>query len=208
MNVAQAMQSLLQAMQPTALVEKSLIGQSKASPRIYFQRSMTNRDVDLGGAESSLQETTFDVEAGSLNDEDTAQTIVAALKDGVTLTTLNGAINASTGTVVVHSATAMLAAANFVITIDAEQLLVTVISGTSLTVTRGFSGTAAASHSDGANVTMTGLNGLRGALGNSGIFCHGAFVEDHTDDYVPKMLDADEGYFTAAFQVHMIHEGG
>lgn len=43
-----------------------------------------------------------------------------------------------------------------VIRIDTEHLLVTAISGNDLTVTRGFAGTTAASHSDGAEVNGVG----------------------------------------------------
>lgn len=68
-------------------------------------------------------------------------------------TTLNGAINNSTTSVVVTSAAAFPSAGNFRILIDSEILLVTSVSGNTFTVTRGVEGTTAASHSDAAAVT-------------------------------------------------------
>jgi hypothetical protein len=51
---------------------------------------------------------------------------------------------------------------------------------------------------------LPGLNGFRGTWG--GHYIHGAFVSDHEDDYQPRLLDADEGYFIAAFRLLVIHE--
>lgn len=67
-------------------------------------------------------------------------------------TTLNGSINNSTTTVVITSATGFPTVGNFRIRIDSEIMLVTAVSGTSLTVTRGVEGTTAASHTTGATV--------------------------------------------------------
>lgn len=67
-------------------------------------------------------------------------------------TTLNGTINNSTTTVVITSATGYPTVGNFRIRIDSEIMLVTAVSGTSLTVTRGVEGTTAASHTTGAAV--------------------------------------------------------
>jgi head-tail adaptor len=66
------------------------------------------------------------------------------------MTTLNGGINDSTTTVTVTNSSAL--ALNCTIQIDAEQMLVTAISGATLTVTRAQGGTSAATHADGANV--------------------------------------------------------
>jgi acylphosphatase len=49
------------------------------------------------------------------------------------------------------------------------------------------------------------LNGYRGTM--QGAVVLGAFVADHTDDYRPKSVDSDDGYFLAAFQVEMTHKG-
>ncbi len=67
-------------------------------------------------------------------------------------TTLNGAINDSTTSVVVTSATGA-PAANFRIRIGAEYMLVTAVAGTTFTVTRGLEGSTAAAHSNLATVT-------------------------------------------------------
>lgn len=66
------------------------------------------------------------------------------------VTTLNGAINNSTTSVVVTSATNFSAAGKFRIVVDSEIMLVTGVSGTTFTVTRGAEGTSAAAHSSGA----------------------------------------------------------
>jgi len=68
------------------------------------------------------------------------------------ITTLNGSINNSTTSIVVASAAAF-PAVNFRIKIDSEIMLVTGVSGTTLTVTRGAESTSAASHTNGAAVT-------------------------------------------------------
>jgi hypothetical protein len=67
--------------------------------------------------------------------------------------TLNGAINSSVTSLVVTSATGFPTVGNFRLLIDSEIMLVTAVSGTTFTVTRGIEGTAAASHSNGATVT-------------------------------------------------------
>lgn len=68
-------------------------------------------------------------------------------------TTLNGAINNSTTTIVVASATGYPTSGDFRIKIDSELMLVTAVSGTTWTVTRGIESTSAASHNNGASVT-------------------------------------------------------
>lgn len=61
-------------------------------------------------------------------------------------TTLNGGIDDDDVTLVVNSATPFPTTGNFRIKIDTELLLVTGVSGTTWTVTRGIEGTTAASH--------------------------------------------------------------
>ena len=71
-------------------------------------------------------------------------------------TTLNGAIDASTTTIVLTSVVNFPSTGTKHISIDNEDILYTGISGNTLTgVTRGARGTTAASHSDGATVTNT-----------------------------------------------------
>jgi len=82
--------------------------------------------------------------------------------DWTTKTKLNGAINNSVTTFTVDSTTGILA--GDAISIDNEQMKVTAVnSGTSLSVTRGFSGTTATSHNDNKDVK---LRALKNASGN------------------------------------------
>jgi hypothetical protein len=64
------------------------------------------------------------------------------------VTTLNGAIDNSTTSVVVTSAASFPSTAQFRIRIDSELMLVTGVSSNTFTVTRGIEGTSAASHVD------------------------------------------------------------
>lgn len=68
-------------------------------------------------------------------------------------TTLNGAITNSATSLTVTSASAFPTSGNFRILIDSEILLVTAVSGTTFTVTRGVEGTTGASHSHLATIT-------------------------------------------------------
>ncbi len=67
--------------------------------------------------------------------------------------TLGSGINNSVTTLTVASATQFPSTGNFRILIDNEIMLVTGVSGTTFTVTRGVEGTTAASHSTSAAVT-------------------------------------------------------
>ena len=67
-------------------------------------------------------------------------------------TTLSGAIDDSTTSITVASSSGF-PSVNFRVLIDSELLLVTNVSGTTWTVSRGAEGTTPASHSDGATVT-------------------------------------------------------
>lgn len=79
-------------------------------------------------------------------------------------TTLNGTITSGATTLVVTSATLFPTSPRFRILIDSEILLVTAVSGTTFTVTRGVESTTAAAHTTGATVTHvltgTGLESL------------------------------------------------
>ncbi len=78
-------------------------------------------------------------------------------------TTLAGAINNATGTLVVASASGA-PAPNFRIRVDGEIMLVTAVAGTTWTATRGIEGTAAASHASGAVVVHVLTAGALAAL--------------------------------------------
>ena len=79
-------------------------------------------------------------------------------------TTLSAGCDDSQTTISVTSASAYPTTGNFRLRIDTELLLVTGVSGTTLTVTRGIEGTTPASHSNGATVkhvlTAEGLHGI------------------------------------------------
>jgi len=68
-------------------------------------------------------------------------------------TTLNGAINDSTTSVTLTSTTGLPSEGDFYLDIAGEIVLVTHISGSTLTVLRGQDGTSAAAHGDGTDVT-------------------------------------------------------
>jgi len=67
-------------------------------------------------------------------------------------TTLNGTINNSVTSLVVASSSGYPSSGNFRIRIDSELMLVTAVSGTTWTVTRGIESTSAASHTNGATI--------------------------------------------------------
>jgi hypothetical protein len=67
-------------------------------------------------------------------------------------TTLVGAITSGATTLAVASASSFPTSGQFRLLIDSELMLVTSVSGTTFTVTRGVEGTSAASHADGSNV--------------------------------------------------------
>lgn len=66
---------------------------------------------------------------------------------------LNGAINDVVTSLVVDDATTFPNSGDFRIVIDSEIMIVTGVSGTTFTVTRGAEGTTAAAHSDNAPIT-------------------------------------------------------
>jgi hypothetical protein len=71
---------------------------------------------------------------------------------GRTTTTLNGAITATATTIVVNSATGITAGSRLLI--GTEDILVSGVAGTTLTVNRGIFGTTAAAHTSGTTVTI------------------------------------------------------
>lgn len=66
--------------------------------------------------------------------------------------TLNGSITDVAASLVVTSAANFPSDGNFVIRIDSELILVTAVSGTTFTITRGHEGTTGAAHANGAQV--------------------------------------------------------
>ena len=82
-------------------------------------------------------------------------------------TTLNGAITAGATSLTVQSAAGFPSSPLFRIVIDSELMLVTAVSGTTWTVTRGIEGTTAASHSSGATVIQMVTAGAVTNLGAS-----------------------------------------
>jgi hypothetical protein len=70
------------------------------------------------------------------------------------VSTITSGISSGATSLTVASATLFPTAGNFVIKIDNELLVVTNVSGTTFTVTRGQDGTSAASHSSGAAITQ------------------------------------------------------
>jgi hypothetical protein len=83
-------------------------------------------------------------------------------------TTLDGAINDSTTTITVISVVGS-PNANFRIKVDDEYMLVTDVSGSAFTVTRGIEGSEAASHADAATVThVLTAGGLTQAIADGG----------------------------------------
>jgi hypothetical protein len=68
-------------------------------------------------------------------------------------TTLSAAITSTSATTLTVTSAAGAPSVNFRIKIDTEYMLVTNVSGTTFTVTRGIEGSAAATHSNGALVT-------------------------------------------------------
>lgn len=69
-------------------------------------------------------------------------------------TTLSAGINSSDASLTVASASLFPTSGRFRILIDSEILIVTAVSGTTFTVTRGAEGTTGASHSNGATVRL------------------------------------------------------
>jgi hypothetical protein len=67
-------------------------------------------------------------------------------------TTLAAAITTTDGTSITVTSEASFPAAPFICSIDTEAFLVTVVSGTTWTVTRGYEGSTAATHLNGAAI--------------------------------------------------------
>jgi hypothetical protein len=80
-------------------------------------------------------------------------------------TTLNGSITNVATSLVVASATGYPSSGNFRIKVENELMIVTAVSGTTWTVTRGVESTTAASHSTGVAINaVLSAGGLTGIL--------------------------------------------
>lgn len=92
--------------------------------------------------------------------------------NGDAATFLDGAITSGAGTLKVNEAAVLPSAPTFTIKVDSELMLVTAVSGATLTVTRAQEGTTAAAHEDSTRVdfllTAAGLDRFRLDLGNAG----------------------------------------
>lgn len=55
-----------------------------------------------------------------------------------------------------------------------------------------------------ADKIKAGLNGFRGVLFGEFRYILGMFVSDAADEYEPKNLSADEGFFVQAFEVRIL----
>lgn len=101
------------------------------------------------------------------------------------VTTLNGTINDSVTTVVASDASLLSLTPQFRIIIDSEIMLVTAVSGNSLTVARGAEGSTAAAHTDGAVlaqiITRDGIRRHQRDWNNA--------LFDDTDGYPQQILD-------------------
>lgn len=121
------------------------------------------------------------------------------------VTTLNGAIDSSTTTLVVTSASSFPSAGTFSLMIDSEIMKVTGVSGTTFTVVRGQEGSSAASHSNGATVigaiTKRTLDDLRSEFVTTGAFA--SFTQQRSSRlYLPTdagVVRIDDGSVVKSF---------
>jgi len=91
------------------------------------------------------------------------QVIAGLFKKGDTI--LSGAINSTQTSIIVASTQDFPATGSFPIQIDSETMLVTAVSGTTLTVERGVDGTVAAGHSNAALVQANAVTTLTAGIG-------------------------------------------
>src|SRR5271170_691871 len=91
------------------------------------------------------------------------QTTLAAAIPSTSATTLTVTSNGTAGTPGGFPSTG-----NFRILIDSEYMLVTSVSGTTWTVSRGIEGSVAATHANGVQVTQIVTAGALAAIGGGG----------------------------------------
>ncbi|HEY4359387.1 MAG TPA: hypothetical protein VGN17_00360 [Bryobacteraceae bacterium] len=114
-------------------------------------------------------------------------------------TTLNGSINNSVTSLVVSSATGYPTGGNFRILLESEIMLVTAVSGTTWTVTRGAESTTAASHANGVVInsvlTAGAIDAIRG--NESGVDVYANLPTNSLkagDRFIPTDNDANYEY--------------
>lgn len=152
-------------------------------------------DSRVSGTGSSVTTTTTNdtvqyVGTFNMSTENITET---ALFDGSTKppsTTLSAAITTTGATsITVTSATGFPGSGNYCIQIDGEVLQVTGGQGTTTwTVTRGFNGSTAATHSNGATVTAGNNPGSNAIAAGGNMFAHSSFtalVFNSGDTYTP-----------------------
>ncbi len=145
------------------------------TPAIVTSASTTAQYVAAaGGATNATKATyTFTASNGTANISELKFSIVGSgvasvTVDGITspvvtppTTTLTTALTDTTGTAVVVGSAANITVGS-VITIDTEQMLVTAVSGTTLTVTRGANSSTAATHTATTAISIAGLADVTG----------------------------------------------
>jgi Calx-beta domain-containing protein/cadherin-like protein/Big-like domain-containing protein/uncharacterized protein DUF4214 len=142
----------------TASVADDINGAGGASATGSFNLIGTGGSGGLTNGTNNNQVGVADAKLGGLaNNGGPTQTHAllvnsTAIEAGTDVTTLNGAIDNSTTTVVVTDGASIPAGAGFLVQIDSEQMSVTSKSTNTLTVVRGANGTAPAIHNDGAAV--------------------------------------------------------
>lgn len=115
------------------------------------------------------------------------------LQNGASATTLSSSVNDSATTISVASSAAFPATGNFRVRIDDEILLVTAVSGTTWTVTRGQENTSAASHANAAAVDYVLTKGAFSAL-RSEIYRQGVSASRPSSPRTGAMYANFDGY--------------
>lgn len=114
----------------------------------------------------------------------------APAKRAILTTTLNGAIADGVTTSITLTDASKMPDATFVLLVDSEQMLVTVVNKTTgvCTVTRGYNSTTAVAHSNGASISLYGsvlfLNGSTSASGGVNDFLLENVRDDTAFDYI------------------------
>lgn len=116
-------------------------------------------------------------------------------------TTLSAGINNSVTSLSVASATLFPTTGNFRIRIGTELLLVTAVSGTTFTVTRGIENTTAASHSSGDDVTLIVTAASMGNL-TSERFLHNTYAN------LPGSSDPPRLFIPSDSIIQHVNQGG
>jgi Ca2+-binding RTX toxin-like protein len=114
--------------------------------------TVINGDADLGGA--ILNQGVLNIENSTITNS--SARLGGGIYNDITEGELDGAILAGDPTIAVSDVTEFPRQAGFTIIVDAEEMRVDSISGSTFTVTRGVNGTIANAHLDNATVTYVG----------------------------------------------------